>query len=132
MEVVILRKGKNAWIWVVKQGNNCPVLEFFKEELEGDEQNKAYALVKHICEKADIHNEQKFRQVEDLEGVYELKPTGTVRILCFWGEGEPFKSLVLAFGVKGKKAQGKLLRSDKKRAKQIREEYLRQREGEEK
>jgi hypothetical protein len=43
MEVVILRKGDNAWILVVRQGNKCPVLEFFKDELQEDEKPRSFS-----------------------------------------------------------------------------------------
>jgi Phage derived protein Gp49-like (DUF891) len=66
----------------------CPTLEFFKEQdlTNRTELDKLAALLMFTAKEGPPRNEQKFKQIEGTDGLYEFKTT-SLRLFCFFDSG---------------------------------------------
>lgn len=119
IETILDKPG--AAVAVYREGNSCPMREFLNT-VTNDERKKAFKLLKRFAEFGEIQNVEQFKKVEGSDGVWEFKPTSMIRLLCFFAENEPRKTVVLTFGLKKKKAG--LRREDIERVETLRSQYL--------
>ncbi len=67
---------------------NCPTLEFFKEQNTSNqtELDKLSALLTFTAKQGPPRNQEKFKHIEDTDGLYEFKTT-SLRLFCFFDSG---------------------------------------------
>lgn len=112
-------QGAGCTIFEIVQGDKRPVSDFLNG-LSQQDQAKVFRLFKQMADAGEIRNTEKFIHEED--DIYAFK-SFQVRIYCFFDTG---RLLLLTHGFK--KQQRKARPEDIKRAKNIREAYLKAKE----
>ncbi len=123
MPIQLLKAGAKFRIYAWGNENRCETVEFL-EKLKVDSNSDAIRLLNLIVRTADHgppNNEQHSRLLGD--GIYEFKAPNTARLLWFYDES---RIVICTHGFSGKKGSGKTSRKEIDRAKEIRQEYLRE------
>jgi phage-related protein len=93
--LISLASGKGFNLYAVVENRSCAVKEFI-ENLDEVGKTQIIALFQRILTHGLLHDEKKFRDLED--GIYELKTRSGIRVLCFFGGKLLLRSLVLTHG----------------------------------
>ena len=99
---------------------SCPAGEFL-DALKASDRRKFDVLFERMGDHGQIFNKEKFKKIEDTEGLFEFK-SYQLRIPCIFGEK---KTVVLLFGLK--KKSNKYKSKEIRRAEEYGEWYLSQR-----
>ncbi len=121
MPVREITQGQRFRILAWGDDEHCEVLEFL-EELRGNASHDAARLVyliNRIARQGAPQDEHQCRTLGD--GIFEFKAPSTARILWFYDAG---RIIICTHGFSGKRGQGKAPKSEIKRAKNIRKQYL--------
>lgn len=121
MPVREVAQGQRFRIFAWGDDEHCEVLEFL-EELRSNANPDAARLLYLITRTAQQgapENEQQCRPLGD--GIFEFKAPFTARILWFYDAG---RIIICTHGFSGKRGRGKTSKSEIKRAKDIRRQYL--------
>lgn len=111
----LVSQGAVYSIHAIVEGKRCPFETFFMK-LEGPDKGKLRALFNFIAEKGPPRNETKFKHEDD--DIYAIK-LGQIRVYCFFDAG---RMIVVTHGTIKKKQKANP--EDLKRAKRLRDEYL--------
>lgn len=111
----LISRGAIYSIYAIVEGKRCPFESFFAE-LGDPYKGKLRALFDFIAENGPPRNETKFKHEED--NIYAIK-LGQIRVYCFFDAG---RMIVVTHGSLKKKQKANP--GDLKRAKRLRDEYL--------
>lgn len=115
MKIIKLDSGAGCDLHAIEKKNKCLVLEYISS-LQKIDRNKTLALLNYVLANGTPRNKRKFRALGD--GIWELKPSSKVRILCFFGDVPPGRigrQLILTHGLK-KDPKKKKLQQEKDKA----------------
>lgn len=108
-------RGVELSIQTIVEGDRSPFERFFAE-LSDESKGRLRALLESIANKGAPRNVTKFRHEED--GIFAIKQD-QIRVYCFFDSG---RLIVVTHGVLKKRQKANP--EDLKRAKRLREEYL--------
>jgi phage-related protein len=95
MKTLVIRQGARLTIRAVATAadaggrDRCRTLSYFQEQarLRPGEMEKLAVLLTETAESGPPKNENKFKDLEGTDGLYEFKTSGGLRVFCFWDEG---------------------------------------------
>lgn len=119
IETILDKAG--AAVAVYRDGTSCPMRQFLTELTEL-ERKKAYKLLQRFAEYGEIQNTEQFKKLEKSDEIWEFKPTSSVRLLCFFGDRESKRTIILVHGVKKKRWTHR--RPDVEKVQRIRKIYV--------
>lgn len=101
---VLIHQGDSVAIYALRlPKGSCPAQDFLKNELSDTERATMGTAFEMLGMQGFIRNSERFKKLEDSDGVFEFKDF-QVRIFCCWaGQGRMF----LLYGVKKKKNKHK-------------------------
>ncbi len=123
MPVQLIKAGAKFTVYAWGDEKSCGVLEFL-EGLAADGDSDAERIsnvIQRTAEHGAPRNVQHCRLLND--GIYEFKAPNTARVLWFYDSG---RIIICTHGFSGKSGRGKTSESEIKRAKDIRELYLKE------
>jgi phage-related protein len=94
MKTLVIRDGERLTIRAIAGAaddsgrDRCATLAFFQEHarLRQKEFDKLSALLTRVANEGPPHDADKFKELNNEDGICEFKTSGGLRLFCFWDE----------------------------------------------
>ena len=121
-EIRLLAEGIHHRIFVLEVNDRCQPIVLL-ERLQEPDRKKTFHLIKRIVDYGVPLNEQKFKDIDGSDGLFEMNPTDQVRLICF----QERREYIIVLGVI--KKRGRLRPQDVATAQRLRNDYLYQKKN---